>query len=122
MHSWFQKALDRVHPARSGMQIQRSAEAQRAVDRAAEHLVLYHFSSCPYCLRVRRATHRFNIPITLRDIHVDAAAHRALIAGGGRQTVPCLYIGDEAQGAWLYESADIIAYLKRRFAPAGNTP
>lgn len=52
----------------------------------------------------------------MRDIHVDSAAHAALIAGGGRQTVPCLYIGDDVERTWLYESADIVAYLERRFA------
>lgn len=121
MHPWFQKAFDLIHPGRSVTQIRRSSDEQRAVDQAAEHLVLYHFSSCPYCLRVRRAVHRLKIPIAMRDIHVDEAAQRALMAGGGRQTVPCLYIGDDAQGTWLYESTDIIRYLKQRFAPAGDT-
>ncbi|AWN14441.1 glutathione S-transferase N-terminal domain-containing protein [Salinisphaera sp. LB1] len=118
MHVWFQKALDLVHPARSVTQVRRSAEEQRAADQAAGPLTLYHFRSCPHCLRVRRAVHRLNIPIALRDIHIDPAAHRALLAGGGRQTVPCLYIDDPAEGTWLYESADIIDYLNRRFAPA----
>lgn len=118
MHDWFQKALDLVHPARSMSRVRRSADEQRSADRAAGQLTLYHFRSCPYCLRVRRAVHRLDIPIALRDIRANPAAHRALLAGGGRQMVPCLYIDDPAQGTWLYESADIIDYLNRRFAPA----
>lgn len=122
MHRWFQTAFDYLHPARCVTRIQRPAETQRAVNQAVEHLVLYHFSSCPYCLRVRRAAHWLNIPLALRDIHIDAVARAALVAGGGRQTVPCLYIDDDVQGTWLYESADIVRYLDRRFAPVGNTP
>jgi glutathione S-transferase len=42
-----------------------------------------------------------------------------LIEGGGRRTVPCLRIdGDDGQRVWMYESADIVAWLEERFAPA----
>lgn len=117
MQPWLQKTLDLIHPARSVTQIRRSAEQQRAAEQAAAHLVLYHFRSCPYCLRVRRAIHGLNVPIRMRNIHEDEDAYRTLIAGGGRQTVPCLHIDGRGQNTWLYESADIIRYLKRRFAP-----
>lgn len=121
MHFLFQKAIDLIHPARSVTQLQRSAEEQCAADQAAHQLTLYHFRSCPYCNRVRRAAHRLNIPMPLRDIHAEAAAYQTLVTEGGRQTVPCLYIGDRNNGKWLYESADIIDYLNQRFAPARDT-
>lgn len=121
MRPWFQKTLDLVHPARSISHIRRPADAQRAAEQAASQLELYHFNTCPYCLRVRRAMDRLRLPIVMRDIHVDEAARRALIAGGGRQTVPCLHIHDSAQEAWLYESADIVRYLEQRFGPGGAT-
>jgi len=122
MHRWLNKALDLVHPARSVTQIHRSAEAQQAAAQRASHLVLYHFSSCPYCLRVRREIHRLELPIAMRDIHADEAAHRALVAGGGRQTVPCLYIEDSDRDIWLYESAHIVRYLNKRFGSKDAWP
>lgn len=122
MQAWLQTSLDLFHPARSVTRVQRSAAEQRAADQAAAQLVLYHFNTCPYCLRVRRAAHGLNVPIALRDIHGDGDAYRALMAGGGRQTVPCLHIDDGEQDSWLYESADIIRYLKRRFLPVRDRP
>lgn len=117
MHPWLDNAYDLIHPARSATHVRRTAEQQRAVAQEARHLQLYHFNSCPYCLRVRRAVDRLDIPIALRDIQADPEARRELIAGGGRRTVPCLYIDDGKAGVWLYESADIIDYLGKRFAP-----
>lgn len=118
MHTWLQRAFDIVHPARSARKIQRSAEQQRAADKAARKFTLYHFRTCPYCLTSRRAIDRLNINIALRDIRLDDSAYDELIAGGGRQTVPCLRIDEGEQYTWLYESGDIIRYLQRRFTPA----
>ncbi|MES1927152.1 glutaredoxin [Salinisphaera sp. T31B1] len=117
MPDWLQTALDIVHPARSRTQLVRSTEGQRAAAQAAGHLVLYHFASCPFCVRVRRTIHWLDLPIAMRDIRADDSARQILIEGGGRPTVPCLHIHDEPQPTWLYESDDIIAYLNRRFGP-----
>lgn len=115
MPLWLQRTLDSLHPARSGRKIQRSPEKQRAADQASRHLVLYHFRTCAYCLRTRRAIDRLNIGIARRDIHLDTTAYDELMAGGGRQTVPCLRIDDGAEHTWLYESGDIVRYLEQRF-------
>ncbi|MDO9194005.1 MAG: glutathione S-transferase N-terminal domain-containing protein, partial [Undibacterium sp.] len=48
------------------------------------------------------------------------AEHRqALLTQGGSPKVPCLQISN-ADGSvkWLYESNDIIAYLRKQFAAA----
>lgn len=78
----------------------------------ASTLSLYHFTTCPYCLRVRRRMKRLRLDIELRDIHASRTHHDALIAGGGRQTVPCLRV-QSADGSirWMYESADIMRWL-----------
>ena len=59
------------------------------------------------------------ISLELRDIG-DSNEHRsALLAGGGKTQVPCLRIEDETgQTRWMYESADICAYLERHFGKA----
>lgn len=97
----------------------RSPAEQAAVDTRTRSLALYHFPTCPFCLKTRRTLQRLSLNIELRDAQHDAAHRAALIAGGGKPQVPCLLITD-AQGkqTWLYESDAINAYLNREFAAA----
>ena len=97
----------------------RSPAEQAAVDARTRSLALYHFPTCPFCLKTRRTLQRLSLKIELRDAQHDAAHRAALIAGGGKPQVPCLLITD-AQGkqTWLYESDAINAYLNREFAAA----
>ena len=99
--------------------IVRPAAEQQAVDARTQHLALYHYPTCPFCLKTRRETRRLSLNIELRDAQHDAVHRAALIAGGGKPQVPCLQITD-AQGkqTWLYESSDINAYLAREFGGA----
>ncbi len=96
--------------------IVRPPAEQQAVDARTRHLALYHFPSCPFCLKTRRTMHRLSLDIELRDAQNDAAHRDTLISGGGKRQVPCLLIAD-AQGerSWLYESDAINAYLIREF-------
>jgi len=89
---------------------------QQAIDARTQKLALYHFPTCPFCLKTRREIRRLALNIELRDAQHDATHRAALIAGGGKPQTPCLQITD-AQGAqrWLYESKDINAYLDREF-------
>jgi glutaredoxin len=99
--------------------IVRPPAAQQAVDARTQNLALYHFPTCPFCLKTRRVMQRLSLNIELRDAQHDATHRAALIAGGGKAQVPCLLITD-AQGkqTWLYESSDINAYLAREFGGA----
>lgn len=95
----------------------RAPEAQQAVDRASRDLALYQYSTCPFCIKVRQEMRRLSLNIELRDARNDASHRDALLQGGGRAMVPCLRIVDESGAArWMYESNDIIAYLRGRFA------
>jgi glutaredoxin len=96
--------------------IKRTPEAQQEVDRQCRDLALYQFKTCPFCIKVRQEMRRLSLPIELRDAQHDAGNREALLAGGGKPSVPCLRISD-AQGnsRWMYESADIMAYLRSRF-------
>jgi glutaredoxin len=99
-----------------GTPVRRSPEQQRAVDAACRELTLYHYPSCPYCLVVRRALRRGALNVRSLNVHGDPQAAAELVARGGKAQVPCLRIAP-AQGGerWLYESADIVRYLRERF-------
>lgn len=95
----------------------RPAAEQAGVDAACRQLALYQFSTCPFCIKVRKELHRLSLPVELRDARNSAENRAALLAQGGSSKVPCLKItGDDGQAQWLYESNDIVAYLQQRFA------
>jgi glutaredoxin len=97
--------------------VQRSTEAQQRVDEQTAHMALYHFRTCPFCLKVRREMSRLSLNIELRDAQHEGPNRQELVAGGGEAKVPCLRItGDDGSVQWMYESNDIIDYLHRRFA------
>lgn len=97
----------------------RPAAEQAAVDARTRALALYHFPTCPFCLKTRRAIRRLSLDIELRNARSDDAHRAALIAGGGKPQVPCLRItGDDGQQSWLYESDAINAWLNREFGAA----
>ncbi len=97
--------------------IVRSAEAQQQIDRECEQLALYHFKTCPFCIKVRHEMARLSLPITLRDAQHDPKHREALLQGGGKVQTPCLRITDaQGQVQWMYESNDIIKYLQQRFS------
>ena len=101
---------------------QRPAAEQARLDRATAGLALYQFQACPFCIKVRRAMRRLGLNIELRDARNDPGHKQTLIAEGGRYQVPCLRI-PEADGSvrWLYESDEIISYLRARYVPGDLT-
>lgn len=71
-------------------------------------LLLYSRSSCPFCRKVNNYLKSIDKSIPTKDIGKDPAAAKELVKIGGKQQVPCLVIN----GKPLYESSDIIAWLK----------
>jgi glutathione S-transferase len=66
---------------------------------------------------VRLALWWMGLELPLKDIISYPENKAELIAGGGKKQVPCLRIEDEKNGVrWMYESIDIIRYLKQQFA------
>lgn len=99
----------------------RSVEAQAKVDAECAGLALYHFEACPFCVRVRRHITRRNLKIDLRDVKRNREFDKELVKEGGKFQVPCLKITDSNSAPkWLYESADIIEYLDKRFPKEGS--
>ncbi|MQA55776.1 glutathione S-transferase N-terminal domain-containing protein [Pseudomonas piscis] len=97
---------------------QRSAAAQAQVEQAAQGLALYQFHACPFCVKTRRALHRLNVPVALRDAKNNPQDRQALLEQGGKIKVPCLRIEENGQTTWMYESKVIIDYLNQRFSAA----
>ena len=96
-------------------QVKRLVEEQAKVDKDCQSLALYQFYLCPFCVHVRRHITRLNLKIETRDAKRSDSHKDALIKGGGKHKVPCLRIESEGSVTWLYESADIVAYLDKRF-------
>ncbi|MBU1215537.1 MAG: glutathione S-transferase N-terminal domain-containing protein [Gammaproteobacteria bacterium] len=95
----------------------RNVASQQRVERECAKMSLYHFKTCPFCIKVRHEMGRLSLPVELRDAQHDAVHKEALLQGGGKVQTPCLRItGDDGQVQWMYESGDIIQYLQQRFA------
>lgn len=77
-------------------------------------LTLYYKPSCPYCQRVLGEAEEMAINFNLKDISADEAIAEELIAAGGKRQVP--YLVDDEKGVSMYESDDIITYLKEHYA------
>lgn len=75
-----------------------------------DDLKLYYSPTCMYCIKVLRFMEQNGITLELRST-AEPQNREYLITHGGMSQVPCLFIGDKP----LYESNDIIAYLRKRF-------
>ncbi len=94
--------------------ITRSAQRQADLDQLTQHIKLYQFNACPFCIKVRRAIRRMALNIEIRDVNENQQFKSELLNEGGRIQAPCLRIIDEkGQKMWLYESSDIIQYLQK---------
>jgi len=97
--------------------VTRPMEVQQKLDQVTEQLSLYQFKTCPFCMKVRREIKRLSLNIELRDAQYDQAHRARLLKDGGRIKVPCLHVRQaEGEDAWLYESDEVIQYLRKLVA------
>lgn len=95
----------------------RASALQQAVNQQCQSLVLYQFTTCPFCIKVRQEMRRLSLPIERRDAQHHLQNRDALLQGAGTVKVPCLKITDaNGHSQWLFESGAIIRYLQGRFA------
>ena len=95
----------------------RPQAAQDSVDLQCQALALYHYKTCPFCMKVRQEIARLSLNIAYIDAQPPGTAREALTREGGQTKVPCLKITDaHGKSQWLYESDKIVAYLRGRFA------
>ena len=76
------------------------------------HYSLYYYDACPFCQRVLTVIPNVNVQVEKRNVMQNRAFHTELNREGGRSTVPCLRIEQDGEVQWMYESMDIIHYLK----------
>jgi glutathione S-transferase len=98
----------------SSLRFWRGTMARGSAKRPARPFHLYEFEACPYCRLVREA---------LTELDLDALIHPTPRGGerfrpkaqelGGKQQFP--FLVDPNSGESMYESADIIEYLYRRY-------
>ena len=94
----------------------RTPAAQTLADQDCQSLVLYHYKTCPFCMRVRHEMARLSLNIQRVDAQPPGADRDALTCEGGQTKVPCLRIFHASgKREWLYDSDKIIAYLQSRF-------
>lgn len=53
------------------------------------------------------------ITVECKNINTNPKDRAELIKGGGKNQVPCLRIENNQETQWLYESNNIINYLKQ---------
>lgn len=109
---WILAFADRVTRSEP---IQRIPQKQQEIENEVEGWSIYQFYGCPFCVKVRRAVHRLNLPIEYRDAQNDSRYREELKNGGGKIQVPCLRIDQGDDTKWMYESSDIVDFLEKRF-------
>lgn len=73
-------------------------------------LKLYALEGCPYCARVKKVIEEKNIDVEILDIEIKENSD-ALIAVGGKESVPMLSIDGEA----MYGTDKIIDWLNENY-------
>ena len=95
--------------------IQRNNSKQNRIDKKTKGLTIYQFKACPFCVKVRRFIRKNNLKINLRDAKNNETFKAELFNKGGKYKVPCLKIEiTNAKTEWLYESNEIISFLKKK--------
>lgn len=84
-------------------------------DPPAELLHLWNFEASPYCRKVREALCELDLDYHVHNVAKRSTRRPELVALGGTMMVP--YLVDPNADVAMYESDDIVAYLRRTYAP-----
>lgn len=74
---------------------------------------LFVESGCAFCARVLDTIDELGITVERKNI-ADPAVEAELIAHGGKRQVP--YLIDSSRGVAMYESDDIVEYLREHYS------
>lgn len=75
---------------------------------------LYQKEDCPYCAKVRQVMDELHLDWISRTCSRGAPQRQQLLELGGREQVP--FMVDTQTGAMMYESDNIIQYLRQNYA------
>lgn len=78
-----------------------------------EPLELYSFEASPFCRIVRECLCALEIPYLLHNVATNSPGREAFIERSGKMMVP--YLVDPNTGREMFESADIVRYLRRTY-------
>jgi glutathione S-transferase len=81
-------------------------------------LKLYAFPTCPYCQKVRDAFAELGLEYHEIDASPGTPGNEELLKLGGKGQVP--FLVDEENNVQMYESDDIIAYVRENSEAAGE--
>ena len=76
-------------------------------------LILYNFEASPYCRKAREALHELDLDFHCRNVAKNGVRRPELVARGAKMMVP--YLIDENTGVEMYESDEIVAYLRKTY-------
>lgn len=77
-------------------------------------LSLYYYDACPFCRIVLQELAFLELAaVEKRNTMHTPAFRKELVEKGGSAMVPCLLIDEDLKQTWLYESRDIIKYLRQ---------
>lgn len=76
-------------------------------------LTLYVTTGCPFCAKVRAEGKELGIALDEKNI-TDPTVAAELVARGGKRQVP--YLMDTERKTEMYESDDIVSYLREHYA------
>ncbi len=79
----------------------------------AEMLELYSFEASPFCRIAREELTALEIPYKLHNVAKGSKKREAFVARSGKMMVP--YLIDPNQQVEMFESADIVQYLRRTY-------
>jgi glutathione S-transferase len=98
----------------------RGSVARRKRSQALPKLLkLYDIEACPYCRLVREVLTELDLDVMILPCPRGGTRFRPeAVKLGGKALFPLLV--DENTGTTLYESADIVAYLRRTYGRAGG--
>jgi glutathione S-transferase len=107
-------ALGDASSALSGIPRLAAGSRKRSSTAPAQPLELYSFEASPFCRLVREELTSLEIPYWLHNVAKGSPSRDAFEKRSGKVMVP--WLSDPNTGTELFESADILQYLRETYA------